>query len=320
MSNPARTRTLGVLAAALALFGSPATPSLIDPTPGWPGEAQHSIPVARLDAALGCRGGPGSPDGSGRSEPVLLVHGTGVGRALNWAWGYWAALHDAGFEVCWIELPRAGLGDAQDSAEYVARAIQVMHRRSGERIDVIGHSLGSVLARWVVKYFPSGYFVDDLVGFGAPNHGTTTADRAARAGRCFAACWQMRTNARFIAALNDGDETPGHVSQTSIYTSGDELVRPIETFRVAGAANIKLQDVCLARPVDHFLLPADALTWELTIDALTHPGPADRTRLSRLACFKLLLPGVRLGDVPGSIEGVRAPRFDAEPALEPYAR
>jgi triacylglycerol lipase len=320
MGNPARTRTLGVLAAALALFGSPAAPSSIEATPGWPGEAHYSIPLARLDAALGCRGGAGSPDGSGRSQPVLLVHGAGVGRALNWAWGYWAALHDAGFEVCWIELPRAGLGDAQDSAEYVARAIEVMHRGSGERIDVIGHSLGSVLARWVVKHFPSGYFADDLVGFGAPNHGTTTADRAARAGRCFEACWQMRTNSKFVTALNDGDETPGHVSQTSIYTANDELVRPIETSRVAGGANIRLQDVCLARPVDHFLLPADALTWELTIDALTHPGPADQTRLSRLACFKLLLPGVRLGDVPTPPESAGAPRIDAEPSLEPYAR
>ena len=282
----------------------------------WPGDAPYSVPVQVLDRALACRGGTPALDGDGRSEPVLLVHGTGVTREQNWKWNYWNALDQAGFDTCWVQLPNAALNDIQISAEYVARAVEVMHRRGGERVDVIGHSQGGLVARWAIKYFRSAPFVDDLVGLGTPSHGTITADPA---GRCFESCWQMRTTADFIAALNRGDETPGPISYTSIYTLNDELVKPIETSQLEGGTNILLQDVCPGRPIEHVLLAADAVTWELALDALIHPGAADPARLSGGSCFKVFLPGANL-DFPREDPNSSAPSTDREPALMPYAR
>ena len=286
--------------------------------PQAPLPAPYSVPLQRLDAALQCRGG--GPDGSGRAEPVLLVHGTAVTRRQNWAWGYWPALDSAGFEVCWVALPNAGLGDIQISAEYVARAVEVMAARSSELVDVIGHSQGGVVARWAIKYFAARRLVDDLVELAAPNHGTLAADEAIAAHKSFVACWQLRPGARFLAALNDGDESPGPVSFTSIYTVNDEVIRPVTSSILAGASNILVQDLCRGRPVEHLLLAGDAVTWELTIDALTHPGPAVAARVPPLACLKLALPGATL-DYPRRVADTSGADYaDAEPPVRSYAR
>ena len=286
------------------------------PATEWPGDASYSVAISRLDSALDCR----SPvTGDGRAQPVLLVHGTGVSREQNWGWSYWPALDRAGFEVCWLALPDASLNDMQISAEYVARAVEVMSRVGDELVDVIGHSQGGLVPRWAIKYFPAGSRVDDYVGFASPNHGALAADTATTE-RCFEACLQMRSDSAFLAALNSGDETPGTVSYTSIYTARDELVRPVSTARLTGAANILIQSACPGRPVEHALLAGDAVTWELTIDALTHPGPADPARISRLACFKLALPGAR-ADFAGTTPDRSGARYPGrEPELAEYGR
>jgi triacylglycerol lipase len=298
---------------AAALLAFPHCP------PGEPGgDAGYSVPLRALDAALACRT---DIDGGGRHEPVLLVHGTAVTRERNWSVGYWPALDGAGFEVCWVELPNGALTDIQISAEYVARAIETMHDRSGEDVDVVGHSQGGLVPRWAIKYFPAGRWVDDYVGFASPNHGTRAVSRSIEErGRCFEACWQMSADSKFLAALNDGDETPGDVSYTSLYTDIDELVTPPETARLGGGTNVRLQDVCPGRPVEHALMAVDALTWELTIDALSHEGPADATRIPSSTCLRIALPGARLalvGEDPDTTS-VR-PAFE-EPPLMAYAR
>lgn len=63
-------------------------------------------------------------------EPVLLVHGTGVTRRQNWGWNYWKVLPEAGFDVCWVQLPKASLGDIQVASEYVVFAVGRMHRKA----------------------------------------------------------------------------------------------------------------------------------------------------------------------------------------------
>jgi triacylglycerol lipase len=304
------------LVLALAWGSCEATSQLFGREPTRP--APYSVPVARLDAALECRGG--MPDGSGRSEPVVLVHGTAVTRAQNWRWGYWPALHAAGWEVCWVALPRAALGDIQIAAEYVARAAELVAARSGERVDVIGHSQGGVVARWAGKFFAARAVVDDIVMFAAPNHGTLAAEQAIAARKCFAACWQLRPGSRFLGALNADDETPGAISHTSIYTANDEFVRPVESAELTGASNILVQEVCPGRPVEHLLMAGDAVTWELALDALTHKGGANPARISRLACLKLALPGATL-DWPGRGADTADGSFvHSEPPLRPYAR
>jgi hypothetical protein len=305
----------------LALFGHCSRAQA--PEPGareWPGDAPYSVPIEVLDETLDCAAGSTSPDGTGRSEPVLLVHGTAVTREQNWGWGYWPALKAAGFEVCWVQLPDQATGDIQLSAEYVARAVELMAARSGEKVDILGHSQGGLSPRWAIKFFPSGALVDDYVGLASPNHGSAAADRRIdRGSACPAACWQMRTESDFIAALNAGDETPGGISYTNIFTTNDELVIPYSSSRLTGANNVLLQDVCRGRPIDHFLIAGDSVTWQLTLDALTHDGGADPDRLRGFTCLKLALPGATM-DWPDDPSTATATPVNAEPRLKPYAR
>lgn len=223
--------------------------------------------------------------------------------------------------MCWVNLPKHSLGDIQVASEYAAWAVGYMHRHSGERVDVLGHSQGGLEPRWAIKYFATGRFVDDYVGLASPNHGTIVADASAAGGLCFPACWQMRTTARFIAALNSHDETPEPISYTNIYTATDELVQPVGTQALQGGSNVLLQDLCPGRPVDHAAIVDDGVTYLLVLDALSRDGAADPTRMPADLCARTTMPGS--GPRP---DGFEPPNFsdggssDHEPRLKPYAR
>ena len=276
------------------------------------GGAPYSVPTDVLDAALDCA------EGQGKGEPVLLVHGTGVNRRLNFEWNLWPALQAAGFDVCWVELPDASMADIQVAAEYVARAFEVIYQRTGEKVDVIGHSQGGLQPRWAIKWFSSGRYVDDYIGLASPNHGTIVADGSTM---CFEACLQMKTTSMFIDALNRGDETPGKISYTNIYTTFDELVQPTGTQALEGGANILIQDVCPGRPVDHVSIVADAVTYELIIGALVGRGTADPAKLPADICTRGQAPGTTYPPPDAFPPDWNDGTFTSEePPLKPYAR
>jgi hypothetical protein len=289
------------------------------PRNSFPGRADYSVSTAELDRELACKGGKEGLRGEGEHDPVLLVHGTSVTREQNWGWNYWDALPERGFEVCWVQLPDLAFGDIQIASEYVARAVEVMHERAGEKIDVMGHSQGGLEPRWVIKWFRAGGFVDDYIALATPNHGASTFDKDTAKGREIEAGWQMRTDSNFLAALNRGDETPGPVDYTSIYSNTDEPIRPVGTQDVEGGANILLQDLCPGRRVDHGGIAGDDVTYRLVIDALTHAGTVNPDR-AKLRCARDRFPGVgrpQFGPPPKGID----PHFaEREPRLEPYAR
>ena len=300
-----------VVALALSLGALMSPAGARSPAPRS-GNAPYSVPLKVLDDAVECRlnwethgllvdyrGAPTKSLRKGRSEPVLLVHGTGVNRRLNFEWNYWPALIREGFAVCWVELPNAALSDIQIASEYVARGVEVMHARTGEDIDVLGHSQGGLVPRWAIKWFASGDHVDDYVGLASPNHGTAVADSFVLG--CMEACWQMKTTSNFIHHLNAGDETPGDTDYTNIYTTTDELVQPTGTQALEGGTNILIQDVCPGRPIDHAGIAADEVTYRLALDAFTKEGTADVGRLPADICTS------------GQMEDTTLPPSDAFP-------
>jgi triacylglycerol lipase len=325
-------RLLGVVACFVLLASAPA--GRASDGYSFPGDAPYSVPKEKMDEALECRRGDelsphgvGALDGSGRKHPVLLVHGTGITRGQSWQWNYWPLLNERGWEVCWVRLPKGALADIQVSSEYVARAVARMHRRTGERIDVIGHSQGGLQPRWAIKWFPAGRFVADYIGLASPNHGTQVADVSSNLTDCFEACWQMRTDSNFIEALNrGGHETPGPINYTNVYTQFDELVQPVGTQELDGGKNYLVQDICPGRPVDHLAILGDYVTFRLVLDALKNPGPALRERAfddQAAACTRDRMPGA--GEEPDGLLDLAdfendGSSSDAEPPLKPYAR
>jgi triacylglycerol lipase len=319
------TRARAVLAAVLAIVVCVGSACGGDDEEGGSrdslrGTADYSISTAKLDRELACKGGKEQLSGEGEHDPVLLVHGTSVTREQNWGWNYWDALPDLGYEVCWVQLPDLAFGDIQTASEYVARAVEVMHERTGENIDVLGHSQGGLEPRWVIKWFPAGAFVDDYIALATPNHGASTFDKPPADEREIEAGWQMRTNSNFLTALNRGDETPGPIDYTSIYSKTDELIQPVGTQDVKGGTNLLLQDLCPGRRVDHGGIAGDDVTYRLVIDALTNTGTANPDR-AKVKCARDAFPGVgkppQFGPPPKGID----PHFaEREPPLKPYAR
>lgn len=311
-------RILSTVALAVALAAAAAAAP-----PGPPLET----PRAELDRAVRC-----PVAFSGSYEPLLLVHGTAGRPEDHWALGYQKILPDLGFDVCTVRLPAFALGDIQVASEYVVHAVRVMAAASGKPVDIIGYSQGGLEPRWAVKYWLDvSAAVDDIVTLASPHHGTLVADGACSGGACDPAVWQMKQDASFIASLNAVDETPGAIDYTSIYSLHDELVQPAAptaTAALDGAANILVQDVCPGRAVGHSAEPLDAVVFALAVDALTHPGPGDPSRIDPGACAETFLPGLTDDDgliaqqvtyANGGEAFAAGGDSDAEPPLAWYA-
>jgi pimeloyl-ACP methyl ester carboxylesterase len=247
-----------------------------------------------LGSALSC---PASF--SGAHEPVLLIHGT-AGTREAWSWNYVKVLSSHGYDVCAVTLPDYAREDIQISAEYVVYAIRDMAERSHSKVDVIGFSQGPLEPRWAIKWWPDiRKRVDDMVLMAGVSHGFTETNAL-----CFSSCirpfWQMKPDSKFLAALNSGDETPGDISYTSVYSRTDQFVWLTggksdpwtNSASLDGATNIAVQDICPGRNVEHFQALFDAVYYAVVIDALSHPGPADPGRVDRGLCLQGAMPGV----------------------------
>ncbi len=290
-----------------------------------PGDPALSIDAAAVAASMTCRG----PVDGGDREPVLLVHGTFVTAGENYGWNYLPELAARGYRVCTVELPNRSLDDIQVAAESVVVGVHRLARETGRKVDVLAHSQGVLEARWAVKWWPSVQGqVDDLVSLAGPNQGTTVAANPLTPLTGCAACLQMAPGSAFVTALNAGDQTPGKVSYTSIYsTLVDELITPNATAaRIQGASNLELQAICPGRVVTHVSIVADAAAYALALDAFGRPGPATAARFDRSACLRTTFVGA-----PGLVGGlgvlltfhtvpVLGAIPTAEPPLKPYAR
>lgn len=263
---------------------------------------------------------------------VLLVGGTGSRPAESWSWGYQPALAADGFATCTAALPEDGLGSFTAAAVRVRRAIRLTWKLAGHRISVVGHSQGGALPVWAIKFWPrSAQRVKDVVSLAGPFGGTQLGNELCLAGRCAPLAWQLRVGARTVAALQraplpTGSRAP---SVTSIAGRYDEIVRPQpQASHLDGAVNVLTQEVCAADPSEHGLILGDPVGYALTLDALTHRGPADPARIPAEVCLQPFIPH---GDLVGSTAfGDTLLRFTtglldpgrwvgAEPALPPYA-
>ncbi len=301
---------------------------------------------ALLDAALEC-----TPFEHPDKPPVLLVHGTVTHGQEQYNWTYKPLLIERGFDVCTVTYPDRGFGDQQIAAEYVVHALRRIRNESGRKVAMIGHSQGASMPRWAIKWWPSARdAVEDFVLLAGPNHGTTVAATdnplTGSGGAVLglpAAFYQFAPESQFVAAVNAGDETPGDIDYTNIYTLFDELVQPAQPVPTAAldygqdnpkVTNLLLQDLCPLLVVDHLTIGlTDRATFELAIDAITHPGPADVERAGGAAlCNALpLVPGVVLPPtfllellalLPVEIE-TGLPELhlvSEEPPLKPYAQ
>ena len=105
-------------------------------------------------------------------EGVVLIHGLGRSRASMWLLG--RRLSGAGYRVKRVGYPSRRL--SVDAATERVRAGIARQTRGWERVHLVGHSLGGVVARRIAQT-PAGLPVGRVVQLGAPNLGSGVADR-----------------------------------------------------------------------------------------------------------------------------------------------
>lgn len=216
--------------------------------------------------------GAASPATAVTKDPVIIVAGTLSPAFANE--GLAQRMRNDGYRVYIYALPNLGLGDINATARSLNTYADSVRQQTGAaRVDLVGHSQGGLVARSYVKYYGGRDEVDSLVTLGAPNRGTYVANLVTFLGfgNCLSvtACYQMASGSAYLNDLNAGDDTIGTVRYTTIRTTYDELVRPVDNATLYdGAVNVLVQQQCWARVVGHVGLITDGTVYSGVRQAL----------------------------------------------------
>ena len=222
-----------------------------------------------------------------------------------YSWNGMQIMSEKQWPYCTLQLPEKGLGDLQIAAEYVVYAIRKIFKKAIQekkkgirrktRINITGHSLGGVLPRFSLRFWPDiRHMVYHLIGFGPTNHGTIMADAACSIVACPIAVTQQRINSSFLCALNSYEETFPGIEYTNSLSKSDELVRPLKSAEInrKNAKNLYVQDFSPLRIFSEHLGVGiyDYCGYYLTMNALGDQSFANLS--SEECCSKKLMPGI----------------------------
>ena len=309
--------TLGI--AAVAAAAAARSTSQADPGPAI------TVPTSGLRAAMNCKGNVAHA----RRGAILLIPGTFATAKVNWSWNWQKLLPTMGWAACTVTLPQTGAGDIQTNTQYVVWAIRTLAQQSGRPIAMMGHSQGGLEARWALKWWPDTRAdVDKVITLAAPNYGALYPNQHCTApDSCAGSLWQMRSDSKFLGALNKDTSTYG-IAWTAISTTADKVfVLPAEA-RMPGASNIEVQSLCPNDQISHQGLAYDGPTSGIVLDALDHKGPAELSRVSRSYCNMATMKGTTLAQANQIVNdytailvhdlGPSGPRSESEPKLACY--
>jgi triacylglycerol lipase len=196
-------------------------------------------------------------DTAGR-HPILFVHGLSSSAAS------WNAMIDylvgrgydrsqlRAFSYDWTQ------SNAITAQQVGAEVDGLLQRTGATKVDIIAHSMGGLSARWYLKFLGGTAKVDRFVSIGSPHHG------AALAALCsvFTSCGEMRPDSAFLSQLNAGDETPGDVRYTALWSTCDEALFSQTSAQLAGADNVNIG--C----IEHVYLPLSDTVDRATVAAV----------------------------------------------------
>jgi triacylglycerol lipase len=232
--------------------------------------------VDGVDAAFGSQ----QQAMAAEKKPVIIVAGTLQTPARYEELA--KRLRDDGYQVSIYELPNLGRGDIAKSADGLAAFVdQVRSETGADKVDLVAHSQGGLVARQYVKFDGGADHVRNLVGLGVPNHGTVAAWGASLLGMAedgFVAAEQMSPGSDFLTQLNEGDDTIGDVRYTTFWTDHDAVVLPAESAHLDdGATNVRIQEQLPNNEVKHNRMSSDPAVQNGILDAL-RGEPIDLTK------------------------------------------
>ncbi|MFD9058932.1 esterase/lipase family protein [Streptomyces albidoflavus] len=156
--------------------------------------------------------------------------------------------------------------DIRAAAELLGRHVEEVRRRTGaDRVDVVGHSLGGLIARYHVQRLGGDAAVRTLVTLGTPHSGT----RVARPADVHPIVRQMRPGSPVIEEL--GRPAPGCRTRfVAVRSDLDQIMVPTSTARL-DHPDLRVENV-LVTGIGHLALPVHPTVTSLVREALAAPA------------------------------------------------
>lgn len=224
-------------------------------------------------------------------QPVVLVHGLGANDTVNW---FFHAPKIAAQGYCVYSLTYGtgvlgplvgGLASMRDSAAELGRFVDRVRSTTGAaKVDIVGHSEGSTMPAYYLKFGGGAAKVAHFVGFGANYRGTTLGGLDALAKGLLAtvpglrgilttacgSCTEYLAPTAFLDDLARGGVHVAGPAYTSIVSRYDEVVTPYTSgiLNEPGATDIVLQDFCRTDVSGHLGQAVDPNVTGLILHAL----------------------------------------------------
>ena len=227
-------------------------------------------------------------------RPVVLVHGTGGNKNTNWQ-TYAPLLANNGYCVFALTYgvtagtPKGpdqfgGMDRMETSARQLRAFVNRVRKATGSRkVDLVGHSQGTLMPSYWVKFLGGARFIRRYVSLAPLWHGTGGDDSFNQAMAVFgpqaqalpvcAACPQMSTGSAFMNKIRRGGVAVKGIAYTNIMTKYDQLVIPYTSGREKGMRNIVVQSRCQKDYSEHFEIAADPVAAAYVLNALDPAHP-----------------------------------------------
>ena len=195
----------------------------------------------------------------------------------------WTAMRHSlaadGYCVTTFNYMTAGIGPIEQSASELGGFVDAVRAWTGaNRVSIVAHSQGGVVARYYVKFLGGTRTVDDLIALSPSNHGTITPLVIPGAAAGCVACAQQTPGSAVLDRLNATDATPAPVDYTVLQTRADEVVVPYQSAFLRGPrqriTNVLLQGACPDDPAGHLTITDDPVAVQWVEAALGRSGPA----------------------------------------------
>lgn len=230
-------------------------------------------------------------------NPVILMHGTAGGGQTNWG-AYVPLLVEQGFSpftltygavttAPWPLSALGGMAPIEDSAaQFGAFVDKVLTATGADRVDVVGHSQGTIVPEYYAKFLGGADKIGTYVSL-APLWLGTEVFTGKIDGPIelkvaldvvhhvrFDSAEQMLHDSDFIKKLNSGGSPylPG-IRYVNLSTRHDEFVHPYTSGQVPGGPadtviNIVMQDTCDRDFSDHLAIAGSLRAATMVLNAL----------------------------------------------------